>query len=59
MCDCLFRAEKFGVLITAHRKDLNEGCESRDNHRYVVVVQDRFILSVQKQNLQMRRKKAF
>ena len=34
------RAEKFGDLITADHKVLNEGCESRDNHRYAVVVQD-------------------
>ena len=34
------RAEKFGDLITADRKVLSEGCESRNNHRYAVVVQD-------------------
>ena len=34
------RAEKFGDLITADQKVLNEGCESRNNHRYSVVVQD-------------------
>ena len=34
------RAEKFCDLITADHKVLNEGCESRDNHRYAVVVQD-------------------
>ena len=34
------RAENFGDLITADHKVLNEGCESRNNHRYVVVVQD-------------------
>ena len=31
------RAEKFGDLITADHKVLNEDCESRDNHRYAVV----------------------
>ena len=31
------RAENFGDLITA---DLSEGCESRNNHRYAIVVQD-------------------
>ena len=31
------RAEKFGDLITADHKVFNEGCESRDNHRYAVV----------------------
>ena len=36
----LLRAEKFGDLITAGHKVFNEGCESRDNHRYAVVVQD-------------------
>ena len=34
----LLRAEKFGDLTTADHKVLNEGCESRDNHRYAVVV---------------------
>ena len=30
------RAEKFGDLITADHKVLNEDCESRNNHRYAV-----------------------
>ena len=34
------RAEKFGDLITADHKVLSENCESRNNHRYAVVVQD-------------------
>ena len=34
------RAEKFGDLFTADHKVLNGGCESRNNHRYSVVVQD-------------------
>ena len=34
------RAENFGDLITADHKVLSEGCESRNNHRYVIVVQD-------------------
>ena len=34
------RAEKFGDLITADHKVLSEGGESRNNHRYAVVVQD-------------------
>ena len=38
--EALPRAEKFVNLIKANRKVLNEGCESRDNHRYAVVVQD-------------------
>ena len=38
--EALPRADKFGDLITADHKVLNEGCESRDNHRYSVVVQD-------------------
>ena len=38
--EALPRAEKFRDLITADHKVLNEGCESRDNHRYAVVVQD-------------------
>ena len=36
----VLRAEKIGVLITADHKVLSEGCESRNNHRYAVVVQD-------------------
>ena len=34
------RAEKFGDLITADHKVINEEGESRNNHRYAVVVQD-------------------
>ena len=34
------RAENFGDLIAADHKVLSEGCESRNNHRYSVVVQD-------------------
>ena len=34
------RAEKFGDLITADQKVLNEESESRNNHRYAIVVQD-------------------
>ena len=34
------RAEIFGDLITADHKVLSEHCESRNNHRYAVVVQD-------------------
>ena len=34
------RAEHFGDLITADHKVLNEESESRNNHRYAVVVQD-------------------
>ena len=32
--------EKFGDLITADHKVFSEGCESRNNHRHAVVVQD-------------------
>ena len=32
--------KNFGDLITADHKVLSEGCESRNNHRYAVVVQD-------------------
>ena len=38
--DAVHRAEKFGDLITADHKVLSEDCESRNNHRYAVVVQD-------------------
>ena len=34
------RAEIFGDLKTADHKVLSENCESRNNHRYAVVVQD-------------------
>ena len=34
------RAENFGDLITADHKILSESCESRNNHRCAVVVQD-------------------
>ena len=34
------RAENFGGLITADHKVLSEGCESRNNRGYAVVVQD-------------------
>ena len=34
------RAEKVGDLITVDHKVLTEGCESRNNHRYFLVVQD-------------------
>ena len=34
------RAGKLGDMITADHKLLSEGCESRNNHRYAVVVQD-------------------
>ena len=34
------RAENFGDLITAGHKVLSDTCESRNNHRYAVVVQD-------------------
>ena len=35
----VLRAEIFGDLITADYKVLGEGCESRNNHRYAVLVQ--------------------
>ena len=34
------RAEIFGDLITADHKVLSENCESRNHHRYAIVVQD-------------------
>ena len=34
------RAENVGDLITADPKVLSENCESRNNHRYAIVVQD-------------------
>ena len=46
------RADNFGDLITADHKVLSDNCESRNNHRYAVVVQDLPdpILSVQNKN---------
>ena len=35
----ILRSEKYGDLTTAEHKILNEGRESRNNHRYAVVVQ--------------------
>ena len=34
------RAENVGDLMTADHKVLSDNCESRNHHRYVVVVQD-------------------
>ena len=34
------RAANFGDLITADHKVLSDSCESRNNHRYAVVVQN-------------------
>ena len=34
------RAANFGDLMTADHKVLSDNCESRNNHRYAVVVQD-------------------
>ena len=49
------RAANFGDLLTADHKVLSDNCESRNNHRYAIVVQDlatQWIqgVSVQKQN---------
>ena len=41
------RAEIFGDLTTADDKVLSEKCESRNNHRYAVVVQDLAIQWIQ------------
>ena len=34
------RAEKFGALMTTDHKAPNEECQSRNSHRYAVIVQD-------------------
>ena len=39
-CRSRTSCRKIGDLITADHKVLSEGCESRNNHRYAVVVQD-------------------
>ena len=38
--EAVLRAEKFGDLITADHKVLSDNFESRNSHRYAVVVQD-------------------
>ena len=38
--DAVPRAVNFGDFITADHKVLSDNCESRNNHRYAVVVQD-------------------
>ena len=38
--DAVLRAEIFSDLMTEDHKVLSESCESRNNHRYAVVVQD-------------------
>ena len=40
LAGAVLRAEHFGDFITADHKVLSDTCESRNNHRYVVVVQD-------------------
>ena len=62
--EALPRAEKFGDLITADHKVLNEGSESRDNQRHAVVVARSChsmdsVLSVHKKQFHVRRKKAY
>ena len=39
-CEAVPRAVNFGDLITADHKVLSDNCESRNKHRYAVVVQD-------------------
>ena len=53
--EAVLRAVNFGDLITADHKVLSDNCESRNNHRYAVVVQGPSHsvdpgVSVQKQN---------
>ena len=38
--EAVLRAANFSDLITADHKVLSDNCESRNNHRYAVVVQD-------------------
>ena len=38
--EAVLRAANFGDLITADHKVLSDNCESRNHHRYAVVVQD-------------------
>ena len=37
--EAMLRADNFGDLITADHKVLSDNCESRNNHRFAVVVQ--------------------
>ena len=37
--EAVLRADKFGDLITTDHKVLSDNCESRNNHRFAVVVQ--------------------
>ena len=54
--------QKFwGDLITVDHKIVSEGCESRNNHRYAIVVQDLAtqmdpVVSVQNNNFSGNRK---
>ena len=55
-------AANFGDLITADHKVPSENCESRNNHRYAVVVQDSshpmdLVISVQNKNFSGNTKK--
>ena len=52
------RAEKFGDLTTADHNDLNEEGESRNNHRYAVVVQHSATLIRADQKLHRKEKNA-
>ena len=45
--EALSRSEKFGDLMTADHKVVNKRYESRDNHRFAVVVQDLATQSIQ------------
>ena len=49
--DQFFGQKKIGDSITAEHKVVNEGCESRNNHRYSVVVQCLATMTVQDTNL--------
>ena len=47
------RAANFGDMITADHKVLSDNCESRNNHRYAVVVQD---LAISQESINLERK---
>ena len=51
------RAEKFGDLITTDHKVPSDNCESRNNHRYAVVVQ--YIATQWTQSYPCKKKKDF
>ena len=55
----ILRPEKYGDLTKTEHKILNEGCESRNNHRYAFVVQDLATQLRVKPKLHRRRRRIY